>query len=141
MSERVVCYNVQYRSYYTLFIDLMCRMDNTMELGKMTPVAIAEELGVRLRQARLNADLTQAEVASRAGLNRRTVLNAEKGQVQLENLVAILASMDMVNQLNVFLPAQEISPIQLAKLKGRERQRASKSEMHAAPSKEAGSSW
>ncbi len=112
-----------------------------MELGKMTPVAIAEELGVRLRQARLNADLTQAEVASRAGLNRRTVLNAEKGQVQLENLVAILASMDMVNQLNVFLPAQEISPIQLAKLKGRERQRASKSEMDAAPSKEARSSW
>ncbi|MBU4555380.1 MAG: helix-turn-helix domain-containing protein, partial [Actinobacteria bacterium] len=102
-----------------------------MELDRMTPAAIAEELGARLRQARLNADLTQAEVASRAGLGRRTVLNAEQGRVQLENLVAIHASLDLVNQLNVFLPVQEISPLQLAKLKGRERQRASRSEMNA----------
>lgn len=124
-----------------LIIGLMYRMDNTMELEKMTPVAIAEELGVRLRQARLNANLTQAEVASRAGLTRTTVLNAEKGKVQLENLVAILASMDMVNQLNVFLPAPEISPIQLARLKGQERQRASKTKTNAARIKEVRSSW
>ena len=107
----------------------------------MTPVAIAEQLGERLRQARLNADLTQAEVASRAGLSRRTVLNAEKGQVQLENLVAILAAMGMVNQLNMFLPVQEISPIQLAKLKGQQRQRASRSETKADRTRGATSSW
>ena len=97
-----------------------------MELKNMSPVAITKELGNRLRQARINVDLTQAEVASRAGLNRRTILNAEKGKVQLENLVAILVSMDMKDQLNMFLPIQEISPIQLAKLRGKERQRASK---------------
>jgi putative transcriptional regulator len=102
-------------------------MGNIMKLENTSPVAIAEELGNRLKQARLNADLTQAEVASRAGLNRRTILNAEKGKVQLENLAAILVSMDMADQLNMFLPVQEISPIQLAKLKGEERQRASKS--------------
>lgn len=107
----------------------------------MSPLAIAEELGARLRQARLNADLTQAEVASRAGLSRRTVLNAEKGRVQLENLVAILASMDMVDQLNTFLPEQEISPLQLAKLRGQERQRASKTEMKADRIEETRPSW
>lgn len=112
-----------------------------MSLAHMTPVVIAEELGNRLKQARLNADLTQAEVASRAGLSRRTVLNAEKGKVQLENLVAILVSMDMVNQLNVFLPVQGISPIQLAKLKGQERQRASKTRRKAARTKEDRPSW
>jgi putative transcriptional regulator len=112
-----------------------------MELEKMAPVAVAEELGARLRQARLNADLTQAEVASRAGLSRRTVLNAEKGRVQLENLVAIMASMNMVNQLDVFLPVQEISPIQLARLKGQQRQRASKAEMKADRIDEVRPSW
>ncbi len=112
-----------------------------MKLEKMSPVAIAEELGNRLKQARLNVDLTQAEVASRAGLNRRTILNAEKGKVQLENLVAILVSMDMVDQLNMFLPAQEISPIQLAKLKGQERKRASKSKRRNTQVKEDKSSW
>jgi putative transcriptional regulator len=116
-------------------------MDNTVAFDKMTPVAIAEELGQRLRQARLNADLTQAEVASRTGLSRRTVLNAEKGQVQLENLVAILAALGMVNQLDVFLPVQEVSPIQLAKLKGRQRQRASKVETKADKVKQVRPTW
>jgi len=77
----------------------------------------------------LNPDLTQSAVALRTGLNRRTILNAEKGRAQLENFVAILTSLNMAEQLNLFLPAQEISPLQLAKLKGRERQRASKSKI------------
>ena len=112
-----------------------------MTFENMSPVAIAEELGHRLKQARLNADLTQAEVASRAGLNRRTVLNAEKGKVKLENLVAILVAIDMVDQLNIFLPVQEISPLQLAKLRGRERQRASRSRKRDTRIKEDKSSW
>lgn len=112
-----------------------------MELEKMSPIAIAEELGNRLKQARLNADLTQVEVASQAGLNRRTILNAEKGKVQLENLVAILVAMDMTEQLNLFLPVQEISPLQLAKLKGRERQRSSRSRKINARKNEDQPSW
>ncbi len=97
-----------------------------MRLEAMSPIAIAEELGNRLKQARLNANLSQTEVAKRTGLNRRTILNAEKGKVQLENFIAILASLDLADQLNLFLPVQEISPVQLAKLKGQKRQRASK---------------
>ncbi len=112
-----------------------------MKYENMSPSAIAEELGNRLRKARLNADLTQAEVALRTGLNRKTILNAEKGKVQLENLVAILVSMDMVDQLNIFLPEQEVSPIQLAKLKGQERQRASRSKKGNAQTKEDKPSW
>lgn len=99
-----------------------------MVFEKMSPIAIAEQLGERLKQARLNADLTQAELASRTGLNRRTILNAEKGNVQLKNLVAILVSLGMVEQMNMFLPVQEISPLQLAKLKGKKRQRASRTQ-------------
>jgi len=113
-----------------------------MELKNMSPDAIAKELGNRLKQARLNNDLTQAEVASRTGLNRRTILNAEKGKVQLINLVAILVSMNIVDQLNMFIPIQEISPIQLAKLKGKERQRASKAKKrNIRRNKEDKSSW
>ncbi|MCP4343748.1 MAG: helix-turn-helix transcriptional regulator [Desulfobulbaceae bacterium] len=119
----------------------MCGMGNIMRFRNMSSAAIAEELGNRLKQARLNADLTQAEVASRAGLNRRTILNAEKGKIQLENLVAILVAMDMADQLNMFLPVQELSPIQLAKLKGQERQRASKSKTRNTRIKEDKSSW
>lgn len=98
-----------------------------MESNNRSPRAIVEDLGGRLKQARLRADLTQSEVAARSGLSRKTVLNAEKGKVHLESLVAILLAMDLAEQLDIFLPVQEISPIQMAKLKGRQRQRASRS--------------
>jgi putative transcriptional regulator len=112
-----------------------------MNLNNMSPTAITEELGHRLKQARLNIDLTQAELASRTGLNRRTILNAEKGKVQLENFVAILAALGMTEQLNMFLPVQEISPLQLAKLKGQKRQRASKAKDKKTKIKEDKPSW
>lgn len=90
-----------------------------------SPAAIVEELGERLKQARLNRDLTQVEVAARAGITRKSVLNAEKGKAQLEVFVAILAALNLTEQLNLFLPEQDISPIQLAKLQAKQRQRAS----------------
>ncbi|MCK7598625.1 helix-turn-helix domain-containing protein [Microbulbifer sp. CAU 1566] len=90
-----------------------------------SPAAIAESLGQRLKQARLNRDLTQLEVAEHAGVSRKAVLNAEKGKVQLEVLIAILQALDLTAQLDNFLPPQPPSPIQLAKLQGKKRQRAS----------------
>lgn len=92
---------------------------------KKSPVALAEALGERLKQARLNSDLTQTEVASLAGVSRKTVLNAEKGKVQLEALIAILTALNLTSQLDNFLPEQIMSPLQLAKLQGKQRQRAS----------------
>jgi putative transcriptional regulator len=94
-------------------------------VNPVTPAALAQELGERLKQARLNHDLTQHEVAKRAGLGRKTVLNAEKGKVQLENMVAIMMALELTDQLNLFLPKPEVSPRQLAKLQGKKRQRAS----------------
>ena len=112
-----------------------------MMFENTSPIAIAEQLGERLKRARLNANLTQAEVASRTGLNRRTILNAEKGNVQLKNLVAILLSLGMLEQINMFLPVQEISPLQLAKLEGKKRQRASRSQKRKRQAREDNSLW
>lgn len=103
-------------------------------MGEMTVSAYAEEIGERLKQARLNRDLTQAEVARLAGVARKTVLNAEKGKAQLETLIAIMMALDLTDHLNLFLPKQEISPLQLAKLQGKKRQRASG--QHHAPDEE-----
>ena len=94
-------------------------------MDEITASALAEEMGERLKQARLNQDLTQSEVATLAGVTRKAVLNAEKGKVQLEILLAIMMALDLTAQLDMFLPRQEISPLQLAKLQGKKRQRAS----------------
>jgi putative transcriptional regulator len=90
-----------------------------------TASALAQEIGERLKQARLNRDFTQSEVASLAGVARKTVLNAEKGKAQLDIFIAIMIALDLTEHLDRFLPRQEISPVQLARLQGKKRQRAS----------------
>lgn len=90
--------------------------------------SLAAELGERLKQARLNQNVTQADVAERAGLSRALVINAEKGKAQLETFVAIMLALGLASQLDIFLPSQPISPMQLLKLQGKQRQRASSSE-------------
>ncbi|WP_331344645.1 helix-turn-helix transcriptional regulator [Cellvibrio sp. UBA7661] len=94
-------------------------------ISRNSYVAIAEDLGSRLKQARLNRNVTQAELAAQLGLTRKVIVNAEKGDVRLETFVAILIAMDLVESLDLFLPPQPISPISLARLQGKQRQRAS----------------
>ena len=96
-----------------------------MELNTQSPAAVAAELGERLKQARLNIYMTQSDVGDIAGLTRKVVINAEKGNVKLEVLVAILMALGLTDSLNQFLPEQPISPLQLAKLSGKKRQRSS----------------
>ncbi|MCO8068826.1 MULTISPECIES: helix-turn-helix domain-containing protein [Acinetobacter] len=89
------------------------------------PAYIAEVLGQRLKRARLNRDMTQVEVADRAWVSKKTVLKAEKGDVRLADLIAILRALEMLDELDSFLPEPPLSPIQLLKLRGKIRQRAS----------------
>lgn len=96
-----------------------------MDFKNESPASISVKLGERLKQARLNSDFTQAEVAERAGITRKLVGNAEKGKVQLEVLVAIMGVLGLSQQLEGLLPEQSLSPIQLSRLQGKKRERAS----------------
>ena len=96
-----------------------------MNNDTMSPAAVCETLGGRIRQARLNQDLTQKEVARRAGLSVKAVQSVETGTATLLSTVAVLQALGLAGQLDLFLPAQEISPLQLARLRGKRRKRAS----------------
>ncbi len=96
-----------------------------MNLNTMSSGAICKEIGQRLKRARLNANHTQKEVADRAGLSVTAVQSVERGDARLESVVLVLMALDMVEQIRNFVPEQEISPLQLVKLQGKKRQRAS----------------
>ena len=96
-----------------------------MNLNIMSSGAICKEIGQRLKRARLNANRTQKEVADRAGLSVTAVQSVERGDARLESVVLVLIALDMVEQIRNFVPEQEISPLQLVKLQGKKRQRAS----------------
>ena len=98
-----------------------------MNYSGLTARAIAEELGNRIKTARLNANLSQSELANKTGLSIKAIVNTEKGKSQLETVITVLQGLGLAGQLGLFIPRQEISPLQLAKLKGRQRQRASRS--------------
>ena len=95
-----------------------------MKYSEMTPIALCEELGSRLKQARLNENFTQADLARRCGLTRKAVINAERGACTMEVFVCLLQALELTSKLDLFLPKQLISPIALAKLQGKKRIRA-----------------
>ena len=97
-----------------------------MKFSSMNSHAVLKEIGVRARRERLNQNLTQETLSQRAGVSRRVVLDLEGGKgCGLSALIEILRALRKLDQLDVFLPDPGISPLQLAKLRGNERQRAS----------------
>lgn len=88
-----------------------------------SPIYIASVIGERLKRIRLNQDMTQAEIANKAWISRRAVLNAEKGDVRLVELIAILGALNMLGNLDQLIPEVSFSPILLLKLKGKVRKK------------------
>lgn len=98
-----------------------------MVIASKTDAEILLEVGARLRTYRLQMNLSQAELAVRAGVNRTTIRDMESGQdSQLSTLVKLLRALGRLGDLDAFLPAPSVSPIQLMKLQGKPRQRARK---------------
>jgi transcriptional regulator with XRE-family HTH domain len=101
-------------------------------LKAMADPAIVKEVCANIKQMRLSRNITQAELASRAGVDRTTVSRMESGRAAtLLTLVQILRALDRLDLLNVFHEEPEISPLQI--LRVQERRRKYASGKHKAP--------
>ena len=98
-----------------------------MPLSRTTPdAALLAELGQRLARLRLDRNLAQDDLAREAGVSKRTLHRMEHGHsAQLTNWVRVLRALDLLDNLEQFLPAPAPSPMQQLKLQGRLRRRAS----------------
>ena len=97
-----------------------------MDTNKLSDQQVLLEITQRVKQRRLNKNMTQQELAEKTGLHVQTIKNFESGKsTKLLTLIQILRVFDDLDALNQFLPDPGISPIQLLKLKGKERSRAS----------------
>ncbi len=86
---------------------------------------VLAELGDRLRGYRLQQNRTLEDVAAEAGVHLSTAQRAERGaNPTLETIVRLLRALGRLDALDAFLPPPLVSPIQLARLGGREPQRA-----------------
>jgi transcriptional regulator with XRE-family HTH domain len=65
-------------------------------------------IGERFREWMINRGLTQKEIIERSGLSRGAIQRLETGNgVDLGTLVAVIRSLDLVDNLNHFLPEPE----------------------------------
>ena len=99
---------------------------STIELKRMTDDMILRAMGEFVRFHRLEQDLTQEQLAERAGVHRTTIRDVELGKRStLLTLIQVLRSLDQLQVLKHFKVSNEMSPLQLAKLDMKQRKRAS----------------
>ncbi len=86
-----------------------------------------KEIGEKVRRYRLNCNLSRNEVAKNAGISLMSVVRLEEGDGStLGNFIRVLTAIGAKSDFDAFLPMPPVSPIQLAKLNGKKRKRASK---------------
>jgi len=95
----------------------------------MSDPALLELLGKFIQQTRLQQNKTQQQVATAAGINRSTMVQIENGGGG--TMLSFLQILRALEQLQLFqnfeIKQQQLSPLQLAKLEQKKRQRASTS--------------
>ena len=93
----------------------------------MSDKAILNHLGAQLKQMRLNKNITQQQMSKMAGLSRSAISAMENdGNGTMVSFVQVLRALEKLEILNNFITEAPVSPIQIAKLQGKQRQRASR---------------
>jgi transcriptional regulator with XRE-family HTH domain len=86
---------------------------------------VLAELGARLERTRLERNLTQRELAAQAGVERKVLVRMEGGEsVRLVSFIRVLRALGLLDALDRLVPEPTPSPIELLKLHGRQRRRA-----------------
>lgn len=100
-------------------------MVHKIDFELASSAAIAAELGRRLNELRLAQDLTQQQLAERAGVSRRTIVKAANdGSISLDSFIRIMQALGLTGHLAALLPDSAIRPLEQVQL-GRRRRRAS----------------
>jgi len=93
----------------------------------MSDSAILKELAVFIKQVRLRKNYKQNELAEKAGIHRVTLSEFENGgrSISLLTFIELLRALNELELLEAFKTQTTISPLEMAKLEARKRQRAS----------------
>jgi len=96
--------------------------------SSVTDAGVLAEVGQRLERLRLERNITQAQLAREAGISRRTLVRLEQGEgaVGAAALVRVLRALGLLDRFELLVPEPLPSPIDLLRLQGRRRRRASR---------------
>jgi transcriptional regulator with XRE-family HTH domain len=87
-------------------------------------MAVLHEIGDRLERRRIDAGLTQAQLAEEAGISKRTVERIEAAcSTDFVMLLRVLRVLKLIETLDQLVPDLPQSPLMLLKGRGRARKR------------------
>lgn len=93
-----------------------------------TDNAFLGQIGNFIKEMRISQNKTQQQIADICGINRSTYIQIENGKgSSMLHFVQVLRALNALHLLNIFETQTQISPIALAKMLQKKRQRASKS--------------
>ena len=96
-----------------------------MDFYTLSDKAIEDELGRRFKALRLRKNITQKQLAEATTLSLNTIKALESGSGKLATIIAVLRELGALDHLDSFIPDDTISPLQLARMRGKQRERAS----------------
>lgn len=95
-----------------------------MRMTTMSEHAIAQAIGARIEILRVKKNINQETVAEEAGISRTTLRQLLAGKGTLINMIAVLRAIGELDRLSSLIEDVRSSPIQMAKMAGKKRQRA-----------------
>lgn len=92
----------------------------------MSDKSLLESIGKFIQSHRLTQNKTQDRVASDAGISRSTLSLLERGEkIRIDSLIQVLRVLNLLYIMDVFKIQEQISPIEYAKIKKKQRKQAS----------------
>ena len=86
----------------------------------MTNEALMAYIGEQMKQMRINAQMSQQDLADRSGVSRATLTLVENGKgAKLDTLISLLRALQKLEILNNFETSAMVSPLLVAKNEGK----------------------
>ncbi len=91
---------------------------------ELSDTAILNKLGTRLKASRISRGFKQQELAAESGVGVSTIAKIESGQsVSLSLLISVMRTLGLLENLDLLVPEQKPSPMELLKMQGKQVKR------------------
>ncbi len=82
----------------------------------LSDIAILNKIGARIKEIRIEQDITQKELSQMAGVSMFSISSIENGSnTSILTLVQILRALNRFDMLEPFLKEKEVSPVAIAR--------------------------
>ena len=91
---------------------------------ELSDTAILQRLGTKLKAYRIARGMKQQELAAESGVGVSTIAKIENGQsVAFSLLVSVMRTLGLLENLDLLVPEQKPSPIELLRTQGKQVKR------------------